>query len=79
MILKPNLHMQNCKIDPKMGKTDPHLENMESFSTGLQDRQYYCCNAKVVITRGISARVVISAHIAGVKIICDYMENFSPG
>ena len=36
-------------------------------------------NTGVVITWGISARAEISAHTAGVKIICDYMENFSPG
>ena len=29
VILKPDLCMKNGKIDPKVGKTDPHLENME--------------------------------------------------
>ena len=31
VILKPDLCMQNGKIDPKVGKTYPRLENMELF------------------------------------------------
>ena len=36
-------------------------------------------NAKVVITWGISAWAGNSAQMAGAKINCNYMENFTPG
>ena len=34
MILKPDLCMQSGKIDPKVGKTDPHLEKMKLSRIG---------------------------------------------
>ena len=71
IMLKPNLCMQNSKIDPKMGKLIPTLET-GNFSVLV-------CKIDNIFLVPILVPAEISAHIARVKIICNYMENFSLG
>ena len=52
------------------GKVSYNMVSLSIYIPGL---------IKGLITWRISARVELSARLAGLKLCCDYMKNFNPG